>query len=95
MTPAKRRNPRGRFAPPSAPARSIRLKVLPESEEVGGVDGGGPGTVTLVGGEGITDPVDYTCGACGDIVAQGVERGQVQEVAIRCNGCGALNRTPS
>jgi DNA-directed RNA polymerase subunit RPC12/RpoP len=53
-----------------------------------------PGTVTMVGGEDVVDPVDYTCGACGAIVAQGVERGEAGDGTIRCNGCGATNLSP-
>jgi len=36
--------------------------------------------------------IDYTCGHCGTVLMH-ADDGQVHDVMIRCNKCGAYNRT--
>jgi hypothetical protein len=71
-----------------------RLKVIPEpAENTRSVLAGGESRDSLIiEGEAGVD-LSYDCGACGSPLAYGVRPGQLQNLVLRCNKCGAFNET--
>lgn len=68
----------------------IPLRVIPEPE-LGTrtvLVSDAPGTVHI---KGQATGHDYVCGACGAVLLEGVERGQVEDIVFQCTTCGAFN----
>jgi predicted RNA-binding Zn-ribbon protein involved in translation (DUF1610 family) len=47
------------------------------------------GPIPLLRGQGSHD---FLCGACDNVIAKGVERGQVINIVLKCPNCGSFNR---
>jgi predicted RNA-binding Zn-ribbon protein involved in translation (DUF1610 family) len=42
-----------------------------------------------------TGDTSYVCGNCGYVLLDSIDRGQVQNMVIKCKSCGAFNGIPS
>jgi len=78
---------------PTPQKHHIKLHVIPEPAE-------GTRSVIIREGEGTAvfrnddgPNVVMDCGACDARLVQGVPVGQIENVVVRCNGCGAYNET--
>ena len=77
----------------SSKPKTIRLKVIPKPKDkerpIIAFDGDGLRII----GDSPNEPLTL-CGACDNILMQGVKRGAVRRVVLRCYSCGAYNDTP-
>lgn len=70
----------------------VALKVIPEPDPntrsvLGKI---GDGTIMMHGQD---TGIALCCGACGEPLIVGLRIGQVQNIVLKCNGCGAHNDT--
>lgn len=68
--------------------KTIRMTVIPEPKPntriVMVLDFKGP----MMKG---TGSLNYVCGVCGDVMLEGIAPKQVQNIVIKCFGCGVYN----
>lgn len=65
----------------------IRLPVIPKPAE---------GTRVVLEGDAKplakgTGPLNYLCGNCGETLLEGIEKGEVTNIVLRCPYCGSYN----
>lgn len=73
--------------------RSIRLIVIPEPEPGtrSVIEMQGKGTVIMNAGD--APGTTMVCGNCGAPLVKGIRINQLQQIVLRCNGCGSYNET--
>ena len=47
------------------------------------------GKFAIMRGVGTTN---FLCGACQNVICEGMERGQITEIVFKCPNCGSFNR---
>lgn len=68
----------------------IQMEVVPEPEpgEASVLTLGKSGRHPIIRGDG---DVDYLCGACRNVICEGVWRGQIINLVFKCPDCSSFN----